>query len=69
MREKKYFSRYREHLAPLPYLAEIQLESYKWFLEEGLKELFKEFSPIRDYGGGGFYLGVAGFVIDETEFD
>ena len=69
MREKKYFSRYREHLAPLPYLAEIQLESYKWFLEEGLQELFKEFSPIRDYGGEDLDLEFADFAIDEPKYD
>lgn len=41
----KRFSRPLE----VPNLIELQLNSYKWFLEEGLKELFKTFSPIYDY--------------------
>jgi DNA-directed RNA polymerase subunit beta len=38
-------------LADLPDLISIQTESYEWFLEEGLKELFESFSPIEDYTG------------------
>jgi DNA-directed RNA polymerase subunit beta len=34
---------------PLPDLIEPQRESYKWFVETALKEIFKEFSPIADY--------------------
>ncbi len=37
--------------AALPDLISIQLDSYKWFLETGLKELFASFSPIEDYTG------------------
>ena len=33
----------------LPNLIEIQTESYRWFIEEGLGELFGNFSPIEDY--------------------
>ena len=66
---KKYFSRYRDPLTPLPYLAEIQLNSYKWFLEKGLKELFREFSPIKDYGGEDLELDFIDFSIDEPKYD
>ena len=38
-------------IANLPDLAEIQKSSFKWFIEEGLAEEFKAFSPIRDYTG------------------
>jgi len=38
-------------VANLPDLAEIQKSSFKWFIEEGLAEEFKAFSPIRDYTG------------------
>lgn len=34
-----------------PNLIEIQRKSYEWFLEEGLKEAFKDISPIEDYTG------------------
>ena len=33
----------------LPNLIKIQQDSYKWFLDEGLKELFEEVSPIEDF--------------------
>ena len=35
----------------MPNLIEIQTNSYKWFLEEGLKEVFHDVSPITDYTG------------------
>ena len=57
-REKKYFSRYRQPLVDLPNLVEAQLNSYKWLLTEGLKEVFKEFSPIKDYSGKKFELTI-----------
>jgi len=46
----KDFSKSKVNLS-LPYLLTIQKESWKWFLEVGLKELFMEISPIRDYTG------------------
>ena len=66
---KKYFSNYREPLAPLPYLAEIQLESWRWFLDQGVKELFKEFSPIKDYGGEDLELEFVDYALDESKYD
>ncbi|HEC23483.1 MAG TPA: DNA-directed RNA polymerase subunit beta, partial [Chloroflexi bacterium] len=35
----------------LPTLIEVQLESFRWFKEEGLRELFDEISPIESYNG------------------
>ena len=35
----------------MPLLIEVQLNSYKWFLEEGLKEVFEDVNPITDYTG------------------
>ena len=66
---KKYFSNYREPLAPLPYLAEIQLESWQWFLSVGIKELFKEFSPIKDYGGEDLELKFVDYALDDPKYD
>jgi len=37
--------------AEIPNLIEIQLNSYRWFREEGLRELFHNFSPIEDFTG------------------
>ncbi|MDO4618016.1 MAG: DNA-directed RNA polymerase subunit beta [Clostridia bacterium] len=35
----------------MPNLIEVQKDSYKWFLEEGLKEVFRDISPITDHSG------------------
>ncbi len=35
----------------MPNLIEVQKDSYKWFLEEGLKEIFHDISPITDHSG------------------
>jgi DNA-directed RNA polymerase subunit beta len=40
-----------EHAAPIPNLVELQLDSFRSFLEEGLHELFRSFSPIYDFTG------------------
>ena len=44
------FSRINEILE-MPDLIEIQKNSYKWFLETGLKEMFNDISPIQDFTG------------------
>ena len=44
------YSRQKEVL-DMPNLIEVQKESYKWFLDEGLKEVFADISPIADYSG------------------
>ena len=36
---------------PLPYLVEIQTDSYKWFLEKGINEVLAEVFPIENYAG------------------
>ena len=44
------FSRQKEVLE-MPNLIEIQKNSYQWFLDEGLKEVFADISPITDFAG------------------
>ncbi|NLK27091.1 MAG: DNA-directed RNA polymerase subunit beta [Clostridiales bacterium] len=44
------YSRQREVLE-MPNLIEVQKDSYQWFLNEGLKEVFDDISPISDYSG------------------
>ena len=44
------YARQREVLE-MPNLIEVQVNSYKWFLEEGLKEVFDDISPILDFNG------------------
>ena len=44
------YSKQREVLE-MPNLIEVQTDSYKWFLEEGLNEVLRDISPIADYNG------------------
>ena len=44
------YSRQKEVLQ-MPNLIEVQKDSYQWFLDEGLKEVFRDISPIADYSG------------------
>jgi DNA-directed RNA polymerase subunit beta len=47
---RKSYARIDEKL-PIPNLIELQLDSFNWFLEKGLRELFDEISPIKDFTG------------------
>ncbi|HCT65381.1 MAG TPA: DNA-directed RNA polymerase subunit beta [Lachnospiraceae bacterium] len=58
-RARKSYSRINEVLE-MPNLIEVQKESYKWFLEEGLKEAFEDISPITDFSGN--------LVLEFTDF-
>ncbi|MEN9614199.1 MAG: hypothetical protein RLZZ347_506 [Candidatus Parcubacteria bacterium] len=68
-RPKKYFSRFKKPLTNLPNLVESQVTSFKWLLDKGLKELFDEFSPIKDYAGKKFELSFTGFEMDKPKAD
>ena len=62
-RKRMSFSKIKE-IADLPNLIEIQVDSYKWFLEEGLKEVFEDISPIEDYTGN-LILEFVDYSLDE----
>ena len=49
-RVRRSYSRIKEVLE-LPNLIEIQTDSYKWFLDEGLREMFEEIMPIENFAG------------------
>ena len=49
----------------MPNLIEVQKNSYKWFKEEGLKEVFHDVAAITDYNGN-LVLNFTGYKIDET---
>ncbi|MFA6392824.1 MAG: DNA-directed RNA polymerase subunit beta [Candidatus Paceibacterota bacterium] len=66
---KKYFSRYKKPLVPFPNLIEDQLNSFNWLVEKGIKEVFKEFSPINDYSDKKFQLDFTSFSLGEPKFD
>ena len=48
--DRKTFSQCKEVL-PLPDLIEVQKDSYRNFMEQGIKEVFEDFSPIEDFAG------------------
>ena len=41
----------QKEVLEMPNLIEVQKDSYNWFLDEGLREVFDDISPIEDYGG------------------
>ena len=63
-RKRMSFSKIKE-IADVPNLIEIQVDSYKWFLEEGLKEVFDDISPIEDYTGN-LILEFVDYSLDEN---
>ena len=68
-RPKKYFSRYKKPLVEFPNLIEAQIKSFKWLVETGIGEVFKEFSPIADYSGKKFQLEFTSFSLSESKID
>ena len=59
------YSRQREVLE-MPNLIEVQKDSYQWFIDEGLKEVFDDISPISDYSGN-LSLEFVGFSVCEDD--
>lgn len=66
---KKYFGRFRKPLTETPNLVVSQVESFKWLVEKGLKEIFEEFSSIKDFSEKKFELDFVGFELSEPKFD
>jgi DNA-directed RNA polymerase beta' subunit len=64
----KDFSKFGK-LISQPNLNSIQIDSYKWFLEKGLRELLDEISPILDHAGKEFELYFEEYRFDEPKFD
>jgi len=67
--QKKTFSRFKKSLTSLPNLVESQLKSFNWLVKFGFGELFKEFSPIKDYSGKKFELEFVEFKLGEPKYD
>ncbi len=65
---RKYFTKFPQVLK-LPDLIEVQKRSYQWFFDEGLKELFAEINPIKDFIGRDLELYFLDYYLDEPKFD
>ena len=60
---RKSFARYEE-IQDMPNLLEIQKKSYKWFLETGLREVFRDTDAVTDYSGN-LELSFVDYSMDE----
>lgn len=62
------FSKIRE-VSEMPNLIDIQTKSYQWFLDEGLREVFDDISPIRDYADNLVLDFIDYSLSDEPKYD
>ncbi len=69
LRPKKYFGRFRKPLTETPNLVVSQVDSFKWLIEKGLKEVFDEFSSIKDFSERKFQLDFVSFELAEAKID
>ena len=63
-KERMTYAKINE-VGEMPNLIEIQTKSYDWFIKEGLKEVFEDISPIRDYADN-FTLEFVDHSLDDT---
>ncbi|MFQ5879584.1 MAG: DNA-directed RNA polymerase subunit beta, partial [Dehalococcoidia bacterium] len=56
-------------ILPVPHLIQIQIDSYRRFLEQGLKELFDELSPVQDFSGSRMDLYFTSYSFDEPKYE
>jgi DNA-directed RNA polymerase subunit beta len=66
---KKYFSKFKKALVPIPNLVKDQVESFNWLVEKGIKEIFDEFTTINDSTGKKFKFEFLGFELEKPKFD
>ena len=52
----------------LPDLIEVQTDSYKWFWDKALKELFDEINPVADFTGKDLELSIVDYYLDEPKY-
>ncbi|MDD5340981.1 MAG: DNA-directed RNA polymerase subunit beta [Patescibacteria group bacterium] len=67
-KERKMFGNFQT-VMQVPDLVEVQKDSYAWFIKEGLRELFDEISPMKDFGGRNLELSFKDYYLDEAKFD
>lgn len=65
---RRNYSKVRTDVA-LPNLIEIQTKSFDWFVTEGLKELFRDVSPIKSYDGNNLEIYFGDFCFEDPKFD
>ncbi len=66
--ERKLFTDIRDAME-LPDLIEVQKNSYNWLFDQGIRELFEEISPVKDFIGRDLELYFNDYYLDEPKFD
>ncbi len=65
---RKILSKYAADTFEAPNLVQVQLDSYQWFLDVGLKELLNDISPIEDWTGKELEVRFLDFKLEEPKF-
>ena len=66
-RTRYSYARIKE-VMEMPHLLDIQRNSYQWFLDKGLQEIFHDISPIQDFSGN-LVLSFESFSLGEPKYD
>ncbi|HHX58519.1 MAG TPA: DNA-directed RNA polymerase subunit beta [Candidatus Moranbacteria bacterium] len=65
--KRKFF--HKQSIVSLPNLIEAQESSFEWFLEEGLREILDEISPVEDFTGKELSLTFGDYYLDDPKYD
>ena len=66
---RKILSKYPPEQFEPPNLVQVQLDSYQWFLETGLREILNDISPIKDWTEKELELKLLDFKLEEPKYD
>ena len=66
---KRFFGKFKKPLIEIPNLVEPQIKSFKWLIDEGIKEVFDEFKTIKDFSEKKFTLEFKECELSEPKYD
>ena len=66
---RKIFSKYPADIYEAPSLVQVQLDSYKWFWDVGLKELLKDASPVEDWTSKELELRFLDYKLEDSKYN
>ncbi|MBT7736921.1 DNA-directed RNA polymerase subunit beta, partial [Candidatus Peregrinibacteria bacterium] len=66
---RQYFNEQIDKKIPLPNLIEVQTDSYEWYVNEGIRDLLDEITPIEDFSGKKLELHFLEHSLGETKYD
>ena len=67
--KRKFFTEQSDKGFPVPSLIEMQVDSHQWFIEEGIRDLLDEISPIQDFSGKKLELKFLDHELGEIKHD